>query len=189
MADEFTREQELLKRLRDEQCGGNAAELARRLKKDATYINRLLYPAGKKGRKGIGLELMRAATQAFKLSPGYWEGADTENGRATAGNAQEPTVGRRKGDFVKAMTAEEQALMDEVLEYFRNMRPTDRKAKLKELAELAELGKADRAEWMKEWGLTDIMERAANASRRQIVSTSTDPNDPALRQRPLPGVE
>lgn len=72
---EFTREQELLMRLRDERCDGNAAELARRLSKDATYVNRLLYPIGKKGRKGIGLEVMRAASEAFELSPGYWDGA------------------------------------------------------------------------------------------------------------------
>jgi SOS-response transcriptional repressor LexA len=73
---EYTREQELLKQLRDQRCGGNAAELARRIGKDATYVNRLLYPIGKSGRKGIGLEIMRAATEAFKLPAGFWEGAD-----------------------------------------------------------------------------------------------------------------
>lgn len=76
--EEFTHEQRLLMRLRDERCNGNAAELARKLKKDATYVNRLLYPVGKKGRKGIGLEVMRAASEAFSLAPGYWEGADLE---------------------------------------------------------------------------------------------------------------
>lgn len=76
MKEDYTAEQELLKRLRDERCGGNAAELARKLQKDATYVNRLLYPVGKKGRKGIGLEVMRAATEAFSLPPGYWHGAD-----------------------------------------------------------------------------------------------------------------
>lgn len=75
-AGELTREQELLKKLRDDYCGGNSAELARRLKTDPTYVNRLFYPVGKKGRKGIGLTLMRSATQAFDLPPGFWEGAD-----------------------------------------------------------------------------------------------------------------
>lgn len=76
MADQFSREQVLLIQLRDERCGGNAAELARKIKKDPTYVNRLLYPIGKRGRKGIGLEVMRAASVAFSLPPGFWEGAD-----------------------------------------------------------------------------------------------------------------
>jgi hypothetical protein len=74
----FTREQEMLMWLRDEKCGKNAAELARRIGKDPTYVNRLLYPIGKDGRKGIGLEVMRKASAAFDLPPGFWEGADAD---------------------------------------------------------------------------------------------------------------
>jgi hypothetical protein len=69
------RRQQLLMKIRDERCAGNAAELARRIKKDPTYINRLFYPAGKAGAKGVGLEIMDACTEAFDLPPGYWEGA------------------------------------------------------------------------------------------------------------------
>jgi hypothetical protein len=69
--------QNRLKRIRDELCGGNAAELARRIKKDGTYVNRLFYPAGKKGAKGIGLEIMAACNDAFNLPPGYWDGKAT----------------------------------------------------------------------------------------------------------------
>lgn len=65
-----------LARIRDERCGGNAAELARRIKKDPTYVNRLFYPPDKKGAKGIGLEIMSACTEAFGLPPGYWDGAE-----------------------------------------------------------------------------------------------------------------
>lgn len=71
---EFTNHQMLLMRLRDEQCHGKAAELARMIGKDATYVSRLFYPIGKKGGKGVGLEIMSACTKAFKLQPGYWEG-------------------------------------------------------------------------------------------------------------------
>lgn len=74
MAEEFTKRQRLLMRIRDDRCGGNAAELARKIKKDATYVNRLLYPIGKKGGKGVGLEIMDACNKAFKLPPGYWDG-------------------------------------------------------------------------------------------------------------------
>lgn len=76
--DKYTREQELLMQLCEIRCGGNGAELARRLDLDATYVNRLFYPIGKKGRKGIGLKVMRAASEEFKLPPGFWEGADQE---------------------------------------------------------------------------------------------------------------
>lgn len=72
----YDRAQELLKAIRDEQCKGNAAELARRIDKDKTYVNRLFYPIGKKARKGIGPEIMKACTKAFGLPPGYWEGLD-----------------------------------------------------------------------------------------------------------------
>lgn len=71
---EFTSHQLLLMRIRDEKCGGNAAELARRIKRSPTYISRLFYPTGKAGAKGIGLEIMSACTEEFELHPGYWDG-------------------------------------------------------------------------------------------------------------------
>jgi hypothetical protein len=71
--DNFTPHQLLLMKLRDEFCAGNAAELARRIKKDSTYVNRLFYPEGKNGKKGIGLEIMEACSIAFNLKPGYWD--------------------------------------------------------------------------------------------------------------------
>jgi phage repressor protein C with HTH and peptisase S24 domain len=72
----FTKEQRLLQRVRDDYCGGVSAELARRIGKDQTYVNRLFYPLGKAGRKGIGLEIMNACTKAFGLPAGYWEQPD-----------------------------------------------------------------------------------------------------------------
>lgn len=83
-------------RIRDERCGGNAAELARRIKKDATYVNRLFYPVGKRGGKGVGLEIMAACNEAFSLPPGYWDGAtDT----ALAGVANEPLPSHNDTDL------------------------------------------------------------------------------------------
>lgn len=72
---EFDSHQLLLIKIRDEHCGGSAAELSRRISKDGSYVHRLFYPIGKKGRKGIGLEIMNACTSEFKLPAGYWEGA------------------------------------------------------------------------------------------------------------------
>lgn len=59
--------------LRDTRCGGKAAELARRIGKDGTYVHRLFYKIGKKGGKGLGLEILAACTKAFELPAGYWE--------------------------------------------------------------------------------------------------------------------
>lgn len=62
---DFNQRQLLLMRIRDELCKGNSAELARRIKKDPTYVNRLFYPIGKKGGKGIVLEIMSACAAEF----------------------------------------------------------------------------------------------------------------------------
>ena len=70
---EYTNEQQLLMHLRDAECRGNAAELARKIGKDPTYVSRLFYPIGKKARKSIGLEIMQSCTKAFSLPPGFWE--------------------------------------------------------------------------------------------------------------------
>lgn len=70
---EYTKLQTLLMQLRKDYCRDNSAELARRIGKDATYVHRLFYPIGKKGAKGIGLEIMQACSAAFDLQPGFWE--------------------------------------------------------------------------------------------------------------------
>jgi SOS-response transcriptional repressor LexA len=71
--ERFSKHQTLLGLLRQRMCLGNAAELARRLGKDPTYINRLFYSKDKAGHKGIGLEIMQAANDAFGLPPGFWD--------------------------------------------------------------------------------------------------------------------
>ena len=68
----YTREQQLLMEIRDKLCGGNASRLAREIGRDPTYVNRLFYPEGKAGRKGIGLEIMQATLQAFQLPLHFW---------------------------------------------------------------------------------------------------------------------
>ena len=72
---DYTNHQLLLMKLRDDFCNRKAAELARKIGKDPTYVSRLFYPNGKKGGKGVGLEIMQACSKAFGLAPGFWEGA------------------------------------------------------------------------------------------------------------------
>lgn len=74
MSAHQTPHQALLAKLRDERCEGNAAALARKIGKDATYINRLFYPPEKAGAKKIGTKIMDACTEAFGLHPGFWDG-------------------------------------------------------------------------------------------------------------------
>ena len=54
-------------------CNGNKAELSRRIKKDSTYVNRLFYPPGKAGAKGVGPDIMEACNKAFALPQGFWD--------------------------------------------------------------------------------------------------------------------
>lgn len=76
--DEQTRLKTLLAAVRDRFCGGNAAALARKIGKDATYVNRLFYPQDKKGAKGVGPEITSSCSAAFGLPRGFWEMAPSE---------------------------------------------------------------------------------------------------------------
>ena len=69
----YQRLQALLQQILVRFCDGNKAELARRLQKDASYINRLFYPPTKAGAKGIGQEIMEATKKAFPLPVGFWD--------------------------------------------------------------------------------------------------------------------
>ncbi|MDP9895341.1 hypothetical protein J2W32_004439 [Variovorax boronicumulans] len=71
--DKFERWRTLLERIRDVFCNGNRAELARRIGKDASYVNRLFYPPTKIGAKRIGPEIMEACSRSFPLPIGFWE--------------------------------------------------------------------------------------------------------------------
>ena len=61
----------LLGLIRD-QCGGVNAVLAKKLGKEPSYINRLLYPEGKPGKKNIGDEIMDAVIDAYNFPENWW---------------------------------------------------------------------------------------------------------------------
>lgn len=50
-------------------CGGKIATFARAIGKDASYVSRMLYPAEKKGAKGIGEDTVDLILMAFPESP------------------------------------------------------------------------------------------------------------------------
>lgn len=82
--DRKLRLQALLGLLKTAYCGGKAAELARRIETDASYVNRLFYAPDKAGAKGIGPDVMDKATKAFGLPRGFWEMEPDEAGRVLA---------------------------------------------------------------------------------------------------------
>lgn len=63
----------LLELIRDTYCDGNQAQLARRIGKDGSYVNRLFWHPEKNGAKGIGPEVIEACGQAFNLPVGFWD--------------------------------------------------------------------------------------------------------------------
>lgn len=63
-----------------DRCDGVNANLAKKLDKEPSYINRLLYPEGKDGKKNIGDEIMDAVIDAFDLPEDWWVN-DTNEGK------------------------------------------------------------------------------------------------------------
>lgn len=92
--DKYDRLQALMLGIKKRYCGDNAAELARKLGKDASYVNRVFSPRGKKGAKGIGPDLMERTSEVFALPRGFWEMTPAEAfGIDSAQDAQDgPTL-------------------------------------------------------------------------------------------------
>ena len=109
-----------LMRIRDERCGGNASELARRIQKDPTYINRLFYPADKAGAKGIGLEIMDACKEAFGLPAGYWDGVEADG----AAEPRYMLTGVELGTAIRAAAKKKGVKFVEVARHFRVSSPS-----------------------------------------------------------------
>lgn len=71
--DKYERRRLRLLRLRDEQCGGSGAALARRIGRDQSYVTRMLYPETKKGKKRIADDMMEIVEEAFDLPRGWMD--------------------------------------------------------------------------------------------------------------------
>lgn len=126
---------------------------------------------GKSGKKGIGPTLLKKLSAAFgEGKPENWMDLPVDDSDQSGVAVDRPPVGRRKGDVFKAISPAEQPVFDEMIELFRNMRPSDRGPLLKHMAELAELGKQDRAVYMTE--VDRIREAAARTARASATTTS-----------------
>lgn len=57
--------------IRDEDCDGVAARIAERIKRESSYVSRMMYPKGKPGRKRIADDMREIIEVAFN-KPKYW---------------------------------------------------------------------------------------------------------------------
>lgn len=68
--DKYEARRQNVKALIDRHCGGRAATLADRIEASASYVSRMLYPEGKKGKKRIGEDVRDRIEDAFSLRRG-----------------------------------------------------------------------------------------------------------------------
>lgn len=69
--DKYEKRRLRLIELKDSKCKGVNADLARRIGRDPTYVNRMLYPEGKAGKKRIGDDMVDVIEEAFGLPSGW----------------------------------------------------------------------------------------------------------------------
>ncbi len=72
--DKYEKRRLRLIRLRDEKCGGNAAKLARTIGREPSYVSRMLYEEGKKGKRRIADDMIEVIENAFSLPHGWMNG-------------------------------------------------------------------------------------------------------------------
>ena len=69
--DKYEYRRQCLMSIRDIYCGGMAANLARRINREPSYVNRMLSDASKPGHKRIGDDMIDIIEMAFNL-PGWF---------------------------------------------------------------------------------------------------------------------
>lgn len=72
--DKYELRRQRLRQLIDDQCGGIAAELAKRIGRDPSYVSRMLYPDGKAGKKRIGDDMVELIETSLGVPRGTLDG-------------------------------------------------------------------------------------------------------------------
>lgn len=82
--DKYEKRRQRLIQIRDEMCGGKAVEVARKIEREPSYVSRMLYDKGKKGRKRIADDMVEIIEKAFSLPRGWMDGvADSGHGNVS----------------------------------------------------------------------------------------------------------
>ena len=74
--DKYEARRQRLRQLIDEKCEGVSSAFAKQIGRDASYVTRMLYPDGKKGRKRIADDMMEIIETAFDLPRGWLDGIE-----------------------------------------------------------------------------------------------------------------
>lgn len=85
--DKYERRRQRLLRIKDDECDGNVASLAKRLGKSDSYVHRMLYEEGKAGKKRIGEDSVDSVMREF--------GINLDAGEVQVSVAQVPERARR----------------------------------------------------------------------------------------------
>lgn len=71
--DKYEKRRQRLIQIRDEMCGGKAADVARKIEREPSYVSRMLYEAGKSGKKRIADDMVEIIETAFSLPRGWMD--------------------------------------------------------------------------------------------------------------------
>lgn len=84
--DKYERRRLNLIKLRDEKCNGKAADLAKKIGRDPSYVARMLYEEGKAGKKRIADDMIEVIEDAFQLKKGWLDSEGAEVKTVPAGD-------------------------------------------------------------------------------------------------------
>lgn len=79
--DKYERRRQRLLILKKTRCDDNAAELARVIGREPSYVTRMLYPDGKAGKKRIGDDMMELIESKFELPRGWMDDIESQTKR------------------------------------------------------------------------------------------------------------
>ncbi len=119
--DKYEQRRLRLIQIRDELCGGKAVDVARRIEREPSYVSRMLYEDGKKGKKRIADDMVEVIEKAFSLPRGWMDGiADNGHGNVEFAANHKDTKGFPLISWVSAgqwLEAVEPYKLDEIDEW------------------------------------------------------------------------
>lgn len=71
--DKYEKRRLRLIQIRDDFCGGKAVEVARKIEREPSYVSRMLYEEGKKGKKRIADDMVEIIEKSFSLPRGWMD--------------------------------------------------------------------------------------------------------------------
>lgn len=119
--DKYEQRRLRLIQIRDDFCGGKAVDVARKIEREPSYVSRMLYEDGKKGKKRIADDMVEVIEKAFSLPRGWMDGiADKGHGNVEFAGSHKDTKGFPLISWVSAgqwLEAVEPYKLDEIDEW------------------------------------------------------------------------